>query len=153
MKTVLEDIIKSTTTETDKNVPSHNDDWLYRRFNTGVNQYRQGLRYYHGNGVKQDYEQAVFWFTEAAEQGHAKAQSFLGFCYYAGRGVKQNYAQATIWCTAAAVQGDAVAQLNLGIFYIRGIGVRQDYVQAVNWYTKAAEQGHAKAQFNLQRLR
>ena len=35
-----------------------------------------GLMYIDGKGVPQDYQQAVTWFTKAAEQGHASAQSY-----------------------------------------------------------------------------
>ena len=36
-----------------------------------------GSCYLSGEGVKQDYEKAVVWFTLAAEQGHADAQARL----------------------------------------------------------------------------
>lgn len=32
-------------------------------------------------GVVQDYGKAVEWYTKAAEQGYAEAQSNLGYCY------------------------------------------------------------------------
>jgi len=35
----------------------------------------------------------VKWFTKAAEQGHAKAQSYLGFCYFLGKGVAEDKAE------------------------------------------------------------
>ena len=40
-----------------------------------------GSMYYHGHGVEQDDEQAVFWFRKAAEQGNADAQYYLGWIY------------------------------------------------------------------------
>ena len=37
-----------------------------------------GLMYYNGEGVPQDYQEAVSWFRLAAEQGDASAQFNLG---------------------------------------------------------------------------
>ena len=37
-------------------------------------QYRIGGQYRFGQGVKKDYEKALFWYRKAAEQGHAEAQ-------------------------------------------------------------------------------
>jgi len=34
-----------------------------------VAQYNLGVRYDNGQGVPQDYKQAVYWFSKAAEQG------------------------------------------------------------------------------------
>jgi len=93
--------------------------------------------YDNGHGVIQDYKQAVNWYTKAAQQGHAEAQSNLGFMYSNGRGVTRDYKQAVNWYTKAAEQGDTVAQYNLGVMYRNGRGVTRDYKQAVNWYAKA----------------
>jgi TPR repeat protein len=51
---------------------------------------------------EQDYEQAVYWWKKAAEQGHAQAQNNLGGCYAQGLGVAQDYTQAVYWYTRAA---------------------------------------------------
>lgn len=40
-------------------------------------QYNLGLCYYNGEGVQQDYTQAVHWWRKAAEQGNARAQEAL----------------------------------------------------------------------------
>ena len=37
-------------------------------------QFLLGLEYTPGNGGSQDDKQGVYWFTKAAEQGHAEAQ-------------------------------------------------------------------------------
>ena len=50
--------------------------------------------YDNGQGVTQDYKQAVYWFEKAATQGLAKAQYNLGLMYSNGQGVTQNYKQA-----------------------------------------------------------
>ena len=43
-----------------------------------------GVMYYHGNGIKQDFDEAFKWYRCAAEQGHAKAPNSLGVMYYTG---------------------------------------------------------------------
>ena len=68
---------------------------------------------------------------EAAEQGHADAQSNLGLMYAMGWGVPKDDVQAVAWYRKAAEQGNADAQSNLGRMYAKGEGVPQDYAQAV----------------------
>ena len=96
-----------------------------------------GTMYDSGQGVQQDYVQAVAWYRKAADQGDARAQFSLGFMYERGRGVPQDYVQAMAWYRKAADQGDARAQFSLGIMYERGQGVPQDYVQAHKWWNLA----------------
>lgn len=108
-----------------------------------------GNRYYNGQGVEQDYAQAVEWYKKAAEQGHADAQKNLGWMYRNGYGIKQDYVTAVDWYRKAAEQGHADAQNTLGFIYDYGYGVMQDHTKAFEWYRKAAEQGYATAQFNL----
>ena len=69
-----------------------------------------GVMYVNGNGVPQDYEQAVKWFTKAAEQGDAFSQANLGVMYVNGNGVAQDYKLAAKWYKKAAEQGHAQAQ-------------------------------------------
>ena len=42
-------------------------------------------RYDIGQGVKKDYEKAVYWYEKAAEQGDAVAQYNLAFRYGVGQ--------------------------------------------------------------------
>lgn len=90
----------------------------------------------------------TFW-QQAAEQGHAIAQSFLGVCYSHGQGIAKDQALAVAWYRKAAEQGYAPAQANLGVMYRDGKGIAKDETQAVEWLLKAAEQGYLPAQINL----
>ena len=108
-----------------------------------------GLMYDLGQGVAQDYAEAVKWLRKAAEQGRPGAQLLLGLHCQNGDGIRQDYAEAVKWLRKAAEQGGAEAQYNLGVCYFRGHGVLQDYAEAVKWYRKAAEQGDPMAQYNL----
>ncbi|MBR0097489.1 MAG: SEL1-like repeat protein, partial [Synergistaceae bacterium] len=40
-------------------------------------QYNLGNMYINGRGVQQDYQQALYWYRKAAEQGDAGAQNNL----------------------------------------------------------------------------
>ena len=112
-------------------------------------QYKLGVAYASGNGVKKDEGEAVRWFRKAATQGDAQAQNSLGLMFDEGRGVVKNDREAVRWYRKAADQGDANAQHSLGFMYANGRGVEKDDRAAVRWYGKAAEQGKTFAQYNL----
>jgi len=112
-------------------------------------QVAEGDRFYNGEGVEKDFEQAVAWYKKAAEQGYAQGQYYLGYCYYEGEGVEQDYAQAAALYSKAAQQGNAAAQQKLGFCYCAGEGVDQDFEKAFYWYTQSAQQGRAYAQYLL----
>ena len=64
-----------------------------------------GYCYLYGEGVQQDSEKAVEYFTMAADKGYIESQYELGVCYENGRGVKQDKSKAIEWYKAAAAQG------------------------------------------------
>jgi TPR repeat protein len=101
-----------------------------------------------GRGVTQDYKQAVYWYTKAAEQGFAAAQYNLGVMYANGQGVIQDDKQAVNWYKKAAEQGYASAQSTLGFMYYNGQGVLQDKVYAHMWYNISASNGNDDAPRN-----
>jgi TPR repeat protein len=125
---------------------------LYQRgskFADSGNPYAQCCRgecYYNGNGVKQDYTEAVKWYRKAAEQNNAPAQCSLGRCYHYAYGVEKDREEAVKWYRKAAEQNYALAQYHLGFCYYYDNG---DYTEAVKWYRKAAEQNYAMAQYYL----
>ena len=111
-----------------------------------------GEKYFYGNGVTQDYAEAVKWFGKAAEQGDADGQVNLGYMYRNGYGVTQDYAEAVKWFRKAAEQGHAYGQFNLGYMYENGLGVVKNIGEARRWYRKAAEQGSEDAKERLKKL-
>ena len=64
-------------------------------------QYKLGLTYLIGDGVKKDLKKAVFWYKKAANQGYARAQVNLGVMYYHGIGVLKNPKLAAYWVKKA----------------------------------------------------
>jgi TPR repeat protein len=100
-----------------------------------------GFMYEKGQGVEQDFKEAVKWYQKAAEQGYAAAQHNLGSMYEKGQGVEQDFKEAVKWFQKAADQGYADAQHNLGLMYGMGQGMEQDYVTAYAWASIAATNG------------
>ena len=99
-----------------------------------------------GRVVPLDYAEAVRWFRLAVEQGHAGAQTGLGFMYELGWGVEvEDVAAATLY-QLAAEQGFADAQFHLARRYADGRGVARDEDEARRLFRLAAEQGHPAAQ-------
>ena len=72
-----------------------------------------GLIHYTGEGVPQDFIEAMKWFRKAAEQHHEMAQFNLGLMYAYGEGVPQDFVEAVKWFRRAADQRLPDAQYNL----------------------------------------
>lgn len=98
---------------------------------------------------QQDYPVAYHWLQQAAEQGHAKAQSELASMYLNGQGTDKDALAASQWLRKAALQGDANAGESLGILFRDGVGVEQDEIEAAWWFARSAKQGSSSAQANL----
>lgn len=104
-----------------------------------------GSCYYTGNGITQDYEKAVYWYTKAAEQGFAIAQYNLGKCYENGEGVSEDMEKAVDLYYKAAEQEYAPAQYAVGMY-----GYRHSVESVtISWLEKAAEQDYEPAQLIL----
>ena len=68
-----------------------------------------GLMYEHGDGVQQDFAEAVRWYRAAAEQGDPWAQTILGRIYGIGQGVPQDFISAHMWFNISSANGEADA--------------------------------------------
>jgi TPR repeat protein len=66
--------------------------------------------YLFGEGVPQDYAEAVKWYRKVAEQGDDVAQFKLGQMYEEGKGVQKDMTEATKWIRKAAEQGHEYAK-------------------------------------------
>ncbi len=75
-------------------------------------QWRLGMMYENGKGALQDNDEAIRWYREAAEQGHAFAQVSLGNMYAEGRGGPQGETAAYMWFNIAASAPDAMSALS-----------------------------------------
>jgi len=82
--------------------------------------------------LPEDSAEALKWYTRAAEQGLAEAQTKVGYAFYNGVGTSVNYTQAMLWFQRAAGQKFAEAEFNLGVMYQRGEGVERDFRKLLN---------------------
>ncbi|MEW8026668.1 MAG: tetratricopeptide repeat protein [Candidatus Thiodiazotropha sp.] len=84
---------------------------------------------------------AIELLQRAADNGHAKAQSMLGYIFDKA----EENEQAFHYYQLAADQGDADGAYGLGNLYAAGEGVEKNLSQAVGWYEKAAYNDHLLA--------
>ena len=91
-----------------------------------------GMMFESGQGVLQNFDEAIKWYQLAASQGLIKAQEKLNLL----------------------VSKAAAAQVNfgLGVAFENGQGVPQDIMEAIRWYQLSADQGLIKAQEKLNLL-
>jgi TPR repeat protein len=69
--------------------------------------YDLGLRYYRGDGVRQDGYKSLKWMRSAGERGDRQAQAALGRLYFTGlQEMGQDLQEAEFWLTQAADKGD-----------------------------------------------
>lgn len=66
--------------------------------------------YYYGEELATDYEQAVYWFKEAAKQQNPDALFNLGNCFLGGTGVDKDENTGTGFIKQAAKLGSADAE-------------------------------------------
>ena len=108
--------------------------------------------YEEGQGVQQNFEEAIEWYGLAAKQGLSGAQSKLGLMYQTGKGVIQNYKEAVRLYRESAEQGNVIGQKYLGVMYVLGQGVSKDYVLAHMWFSISGSNGNQKALKNMRLL-
>ncbi|MDD9986571.1 MAG: tetratricopeptide repeat protein [Spirochaetaceae bacterium] len=113
-------------------------------------QFQLGWMYASGFGdFEEDHAEALGWYRRAAEQGLARAQSYLGTWYAHGTALEQDFIQAATWCRRGAEQGNADGQLCLAMLYAGGCGVEPDGTESARWYRLAARSGEGKSQARL----
>lgn len=112
-------------------------------------QYKLGVCYEGGIGVKQNSIEAVKWYEFAAAKEDMRAQFKLGEMYYYGDGVAEDKAEAARLFLLSAKQEFAKAQYYIGRCYFNGEGVKRDDCEAAGWYELSAKQGFDVGQYNL----
>jgi len=104
-----------------------------------------GEKLFTGDGLSQDYKEAIICLFPAAEKGSARAQYLLGTAYAQGAGLFADAQKAAAWLKRSAEQGFAEAQLELGRMYVLGKGVPQNDEAAGKLLRAAARQGNDQA--------
>lgn len=108
-------------------------------------QFRLGVLYEKGLGVRKDPGEARRLYAAAAAKGHARAMHGLAEVLEHGVNGPPDHAGALEWFRKAAASGVADSQYALGIAYARGSGVERDPVEAFTWLALAARGGNREA--------
>ena len=102
-----------------------------------LSQFIHGVMAEMGKGTPRNDEEAVNWYSLAADQNFPPAQYRLGLMYQKGRGVFQSYQEAAKFLRTAAMSNFVPAQGALAVLYRDGNGVVQNLVQAYLWFAIA----------------
>ena len=122
--------------EAESNVKEDDADTMCRIANTYV-----------ANG---NFEEAVKWYSAAADLGNGEAMCRIGSAYKYGAGVEQDMNKAILFCKKAiATDGNADALLDLGLCYLKGEGVPLNYDHGFFLMERSAKQGNMAAQYNM----
>ena len=101
----------------DKNIQFYYDCLYFAAlFNQGQACYEMGMLYYEGKYLKQDYKQAVHYFSEANKNDAIPGTYYMGVCYENGLGCKQDLDFANECYTYAAKKGYEPAKERLKVF-------------------------------------
>lgn len=97
--------------------------------------------YRSGTGVGKDINEAVRWYSLAAERGDRFAARDLAKMYFQGEGVDRDMKQFLAWTAKAAELGHPEAQANLGLMLVQGKELSKDASTGVKLVQDAAAQG------------
>lgn len=107
--------------------------------------YEEGLLYFHGRGVPQDYSAARRLWEQAAALGEANAMNNLGIIYADGLGAEPDLNKAIAFYRSAAACGHVLGQLNIGKTFLREADCGIDREEARTNLQAAARQGSEEA--------
>jgi TPR repeat protein len=86
---------------------------------TPENPFWQGISYQYGIGVRRNPEEAVMWYTRAAEAGNVESMLNLAYCYANGTGVREDMKAYVSWLKSAAARGSVKATSLLNMHHGR----------------------------------
>ncbi|MEQ1529074.1 MAG: tetratricopeptide repeat protein [Methylococcales bacterium] len=95
--------------------------------------YDLALRFFRGDGVRQDSYKSIKWMREAGEKGYLDAQKALGRLYLTGLGeMGADYGEAQKWLSITASRGDKEANQLLG----EANAARKSELDEYRWYNR-----------------
>jgi uncharacterized protein len=116
-------------------------------------QYVLGEMYGLGLGVAEDQNEALRWFTLAANGGNIPAEETLAALaiseFLENGQVTQNKQEKIRWILSSAKRGNPESMNMLGILYSSGNGVPLTTIEAEKWFCRAIKNGHPSAARNL----
>lgn len=131
--------IKTNESNLEQEYRDELDKWMLLAYEGDTEaQFKVGVLFTNDQFNQPDFEQAVYWYKQAARQGHILAQYNLGHQYLMGVGVRKNELTAMQWWQKAAESDHALAQFNVGRAYFLGIGFEKDQALSKYWFKRAA---------------
>lgn len=108
---------------------------LQAQANDADAQFELGARYASGEGVAQDYAEAVKWFRRAADGGQVLAAATLAAYYRAGRGVSRDDVSSYTWSAIAEQEGDLASRHRLAVLrsHMTRAQVSEAEIRAATW--------------------
>lgn len=114
-----------------------------------TSQFNTAYAYHHGTGTKQNKEQALYWYLEAAKSNNSAVRYKIGRLYETGSVLPKVITEAVKHYRFAVKNGDPNAQANMGVLYMQGRGVEKNIDKGLELMTMAAENYSLEAQVNL----
>lgn len=103
-------------------------------------QYELAEKYYRGDDVQRNYDEAFSWYEKAANQNHVEAQHQMGYFYQHGLDkIVEDDKKAFEWFHKAAKLGHTSSQTQIAIMYSQGIGVEQNKELSRQWSKRVLE--------------
>jgi septal ring-binding cell division protein DamX len=145
--------VSPTTESLEQQYLNELDRWMLQAYEGDRDaQFIVGVLFSNNQFNSADYEQSVYWYKQAARQGHALSQYNLGHQYLTGLGVKRSESDAMNWWLKAAEQDHPLAQFNVGRGYYLAIGLNEDHSQSEYWFKRAANNNEPKSIEILEQL-
>ena len=112
---------------------------------SGEYYYMVGDLYYNGHGTRQNYSEALKWFTRAADLGSGQAAYRIAEMHKNGQGVRKNIQTAIEWFAKAHDYYNKDAAYTIAQIYVKGDGVKPDMDEAQKWLVAAVKSGDEDA--------
>ena len=115
-------------------------------------QYFIGKLYLDGPVLIPDSVEALYWFEQAARQGHPAAPYELGKLLLSHDPEVHDSKLGLQWLEYAAQAKNQYAAYRLGKEYLKGVIVAKDIAKGVDYLTQSAESGNQYAQYALGKI-
>ena len=106
--------------------------------------------HYNGYGLDKNINNALQYYSNAANLGHAQSGFVVGNLYAQGvDGIDVNLANSLLYWEQAAVNGHVRAMHNAGYLYETGLAGLKDHDKAYSLYLMAAEKDYTPSQMKV----
>jgi len=101
--------------------------------------------YWRGDGVQQDNNMAIRWFSRGVELNDPNSLIGLGLMLLKGDGIEKDVDKGFRYLKKAADLENSDAQTHMGLFLLK----KRDYAAATKYFSQAVQKGHILAMYHL----